>query len=116
MSRAGTAFEASARGGLRARKGVPIAQSAADRDRGQRDDERALVAMRERFEALTPREQEIMIKVVQGRLSKQIAAELDVTETTVKVHRSNLMRKMNIRSLPELGRVADKLRLVPEKS
>ena len=50
-----------------------------------------------------------MIQVAQGRLSKQIAADMGITETTVKVHRSNLMRKMKAGSLPELGRMAGKL-------
>ena len=57
-----------------------------------------------------------MIQVVQGRLSKQIAPDLGVLENTVKVHRSNLMRKMSVRSLPELGQMADKLKLVSEKT
>jgi FixJ family two-component response regulator len=48
---------------------------------------------------------------VRGRLSKQIAGDIGISETTVKVHRSNLMRKMGVGSLPELGRVADKLKL-----
>jgi len=57
-----------------------------------------------------------MIQVVQGRLSKQIAYDVGIAEVTVKVHRSNLMRKMGVRSLPELGRIADKLKLVSEKT
>jgi len=56
-----------------------------------------------------------MIQVVQGRLSKQIAHDIGISEPTVKVHRSNLMRKMKAGSLPELGRIADQLKLVPEK-
>jgi hypothetical protein len=52
-----------------------------------------------------------MIEVVRGRLSKQIAGDIGISETTVKVHRSNLMRKMQIRSLTELTRIADKLKL-----
>ena len=91
-------------------------QAGLDRDRAQRKDEKALSALRERFEALTPREQEIIIQVAQGRLSKQIAADMGITETTVKVHRSNLMRKMKAGSLPELGRMAGKLKLVAEKT
>ena len=87
-----------------------------DRDRVRRESDEALGTLRERFEALTPREREIMIQVAQGRLSKQIAADFSISETTVKVHRSNLMRKMKARSLPELGRMADKLKLVPEKA
>jgi FixJ family two-component response regulator len=56
-----------------------------------------------------------MIQVARGRLSKQIAGDLGIAETTVKVHRSKAMRKMNARSLPEFGRMADKLKLVPEE-
>jgi len=82
------------------------------RDRVWRDSQEKLTALKERFEALTAREREIMIQVVQGRLSKQIAADIGVSEVTVKVHRSNMMRKMKAASLPELGRMADKLHLI----
>ena len=85
------------------------------RDRARRENENALTALRERFGSLSPREREIMIQVAQGRLSKQIAGDMGITETTVKVHRSRAMRKMNARSLPELGRMADKLKLVLEE-
>jgi FixJ family two-component response regulator len=85
------------------------------RDRARRENEKALVALRERFALLSPREREIVIQVAQGRLSKQIAGEIGIAEATVKVHRSRAMRKMNARSLPELGRMADKLHLLPEK-
>lgn len=85
------------------------------RDRSRRENEKALVALRERFASLSPREREIVIQVAQGRLSKQIAGEIGIAEATVKVHRSRAMRKMNARSLPELGRMADKLHLLPEK-
>jgi FixJ family two-component response regulator len=82
------------------------------RDRARRESDEALSALRERFEALTPREREIMIQVARGRLSKQIAGDIGISEMTVKVHRSNLMRKMKAKSLPELGRMAGKLSLV----
>jgi RNA polymerase sigma factor (sigma-70 family) len=85
------------------------------RDRAHRENEESLRALRERFESLSPREREIMIQVVQGRLSKQIAFDIGISEVTVKVHRSNLMRKMKAASLPELGRIADKLELLSEK-
>src|ERR1700730_16432951 len=84
------------------------------RDRARREDEKALTALRDRFGSLSPREREIMIRVAQGRLSKQIAGEIGIAEATVKVHRSRLMHKMKARSLPELGRMADKLQLVPD--
>ena len=86
------------------------------RDRARRESEEALVALRERFGSLSPREREIMIQVARGRLSKQISNDIGVSESTVKVHRSHAMRKMNARSLPEFGRMAAKLGLVPEKS
>jgi len=84
------------------------------RDRARRDREEAMAALRERFASLSPREREIMVQVARGRLSKQIAGDIGITEATVKVHRSRVMRKMHARSLPELGRMADKLKLVPE--
>ena len=83
------------------------------RDRAWRENEKALAALRERFESLSPREREIMIQVAHGRLSKQIAGDIGIAEATVKVHRSRLMHKMKARSLPELSRMADKLKLVP---
>jgi FixJ family two-component response regulator len=86
------------------------------RDRARRESEKAQVALRERFGSLSPREREIMIQVARGRLSKQISNDIGVSESTVKVHRSHAMRKMNARSLPEFGRMAAKLGLVPEKS
>jgi FixJ family two-component response regulator len=86
------------------------------RDRARRENEMALAALRERFRSLSPREREIMIQVARGRLSKQIAGDIGIAEATVKVHRSRVMRKMNAGSLPELGRMADKLQLVLEKS
>ena len=85
------------------------------RDRARRENEKALAALRERFGSLSPREREIMIQVARGRLSKQIAGDIGISEATVKVHRSRAMHKMNARSLPELGRMADKLKLVTEK-
>jgi FixJ family two-component response regulator len=56
-----------------------------------------------------------MIQVARGRLSKQIAGDIGITEATVKVHRSRLMRKMGARSLPSLSRMADKPELIPEE-
>ena len=83
------------------------------RDRARRESDKALNALWQHFHALSPREREIMVQVARGRLSKQIAGDIGISEVTVKVHRSNLMRKMNAKSLPELGRMADKLNLIP---
>src|ERR1700729_1580574 len=85
------------------------------RDRVRRETESALTDLRKRFATLSPREREIMIHVARGRLSKQIAGDIGIAQATVKVHRSRAMRKMKAHSLPELGRMADRLRLVSEK-
>jgi FixJ family two-component response regulator len=63
--------------------------------------------LRERFDTLSSREREVMLAVVAGRLNKPIAHDLGIVESTVKVHRTNLMRKMKARSLSELNRMAD---------
>jgi FixJ family two-component response regulator len=86
------------------------------RDRARREDEKGLSVLRARFEELTARERAILIQVVEGRLNKQIAGELGITETTVKVHRSNMMRKIKAESVAELCRMVDKLKLLPENS
>jgi FixJ family two-component response regulator len=85
------------------------------RDRARRDSDRALGSLRERFETLSSREREVMIHVTAGRLNKQIASDMGIAESTVKVHRTHLMRKMKARSLPELSRMADLLKLAPGK-
>jgi len=79
------------------------------RDRARRESERALAALLERYDTLSSRERDIMLHVVAGRLNKQIANDIGIAESTVKVHRTNLMRKMKARSLPELSRMADTL-------
>ena len=86
------------------------------RDRARRKSEEALAVLRERFDTLSSREREIMIQATAGRLNKQMAHDMGIAESTVKVHRTNLMRKMKARSLPELSRMADMLKLTPEGS
>jgi FixJ family two-component response regulator len=86
------------------------------RDCARRASDKALGALRERFDTLSSREREIMFLVTAGRLNKQIADDIGITESTVKVHRTNLMRKMKARSLPELSRMADVLKLALEQS
>src|SRR5262245_59826861 len=85
------------------------------RDRARRESDRALAALRQRFDTLSSREREVMLHVMAGRLNKQIAHDIGITESTVKVHRVNLMRKMKARSLPELSRMADILNLIPQQ-
>jgi FixJ family two-component response regulator len=84
------------------------------RDRARRENAKDMAALRERFGSLSPREREIVIEVARGRLSKQIAHDIGIAEATVKVHRSRAMQKMQANSLPELGRMAGKLKLVPD--
>jgi FixJ family two-component response regulator len=79
------------------------------RDRVRQESERTLAMLRERFGSLSSREREIMLHVVAGHLNKQIANDIGIAESTVKVHRTHLMRKMKARSLPELSRMADTL-------
>jgi FixJ family two-component response regulator len=86
------------------------------RDRARLEDEQALAGLRARFETLTPRERDVMVLVAAGRLNKQIAYEIGVSEITVKVHRGQVMRKMQAASLPDLARMADRLSLANEQS
>ena len=78
-----------------------------ERDRTRRAGEAVVSELRGRFEALTSREQEVMAFVTSGLMNKQIAADLGVSEITVKVHRGNVMRKMAAKSLADLVRMAD---------
>jgi FixJ family two-component response regulator len=86
------------------------------RDRARRQNKAASDTLRARFEVLTPRERTILFRVAEGRLNKQIAGDMGITETTVKVHRSNMMKKIKAGSLVELCRMIDRLRVAPDSA
>jgi FixJ family two-component response regulator len=89
-------------------------QAGIERDRSRRRDAPLVAELRTRLDSLTERERQIMTLVVSGQLNKQIAAELAVSQMTVKVHRGQIMRKMRANSLPELVRMADRLGVHPK--
>jgi FixJ family two-component response regulator len=84
-------------------------QQGIERDRTRRREAAIVAGLQERYRGLTPRERDVMARVVTGRLNKQIAADLDLSEVTVKVHRGQVMRKMLAKSLADLVRMADTL-------
>jgi FixJ family two-component response regulator len=88
-------------------------RAALERDRVQRNQARDLHDLRARFETLTGRERKVMTFVIAGFLNKQTAAKIGVSEVTVKVHRHRLMNKLGARSLPDLVRMAEVLRVEP---
>ena len=91
-------------------------QLALKRDKLRRESEADVQSLRERFESLTPREREILPLVVSGLLNKQIAASIGTSEATVKVHRSQLTRKMGAQSLADLVRMAERIGIRTKRS
>jgi len=81
-------------------------EQAIQRDRALRRQEAKLQKLRARYESLTPRQREVMALVVAGKLNKQIAAELNTVEKTIKFHRARVMKKMEVTSVAELVRIA----------
>jgi FixJ family two-component response regulator len=89
---------------------------ALQRDRATREHDNARRDLRARYEALSPRERQVMSLVTAGLMNKQVAAEIGVSEITVKVHRHNVMQKLGAKSLAELVRIADILEISRDKS
>jgi FixJ family two-component response regulator len=90
--------------------------NALERDRKRREEEKAVAKLRAKLETLTPRELEVMTLVTAGLMNKQVAGEIGVSEITVKIHRGHVMRKMGARSLADLVRMAEILRISRETS
>lgn len=84
--------------------------AALDRDRARRSEEGNVTEIRERFAKLSPREQQVMMLVTAGKMNKQVAGDLGLSEITVKIHRAAAMRKMEARTLADLVRMADMLK------
>lgn len=82
---------------------------AIERDRVRRQEEGASAQLTQLYQTLTPREREVMALVVSGLMNKQIAAEIGLSEITVKIHRGHVMKKMGVRSLADLVRAAELL-------
>ncbi len=90
--------------------------AALERDRKRREDQIASLELRTRFKTLSKREQEVMALVTGGLMNKQAAAEAGISETTIKIHRGNVMQKMRATSFAELVRMADALEMRRAKS
>lgn len=90
-------------------------REAIERDRDSRQVHAEMRDLQRRYETLTPREREVMKQVITGLLNKQVAAELSITEFTVKIHRGHVMQKMRANSLPDLVRMADSLGIRADK-
>jgi len=91
-------------------------QAGIERDRTRRQEAKVVAELQVRFDSLTPREREVLTFVITGRPNKQIAVQAKLSEMTVKVHRSQIMRKMQAKSLVDLVRMADQLGLSTRKA
>lgn len=101
---------------LREQELLDAVNGAIERDRARRKQGKLVAELRERFDTLTARERDVLGFVITGSPNKEIANQLKLSELTVKVHRSHVMRKMQAKSLVDLVRMADKLSLSAEKS
>lgn len=86
-------------------------REALERDQVARQQRAELAEIQDKYDTLTSREREVIVLIVKGMLNKQVAAELGITEITIKVHRRRILQKMRAKSLPALVRMVEKLRL-----
>ena len=94
---------------------LDVIHRALRRDRGVREKQKQLAELQKRYSSLSARECEVISLVVSGLLNKQIAAELGSSETTVKIQRGRVMQKMQAKSLPDLVRMADRLKILTHR-
>ena len=94
---------------LLAAVGRALAQDAASRTARARQQN-----LRSRYERLTPREREVFLHLISGQLNKQVAADLQITERTIKLHRANILQKLEVGSMAELARLAVDLGIDPD--
>jgi FixJ family two-component response regulator len=90
---------------------IDAVSTAIERDRQRRDADSEVAEIRDRFATLSPREQQVMALVTAGKMNKQVAGALGLSEITVKIHRGAAMRKMGARTLADLVRLAEVLKL-----
>ena len=100
---------------LREQELLDAVQACIEQDRVRRQEASLIAELQKRFNSLTSREREVLPLVITGRLNKQIAGQLELSEVTVKVHRGQIMRKMRARFLVDLVRMTDKLGIQPGK-
>jgi FixJ family two-component response regulator len=96
---------------FRAQDMLDAINAAIERDEARCAAEAASADLRQKFESLSPREREVMALVTAGKMNKQVAGDLGLSEVTVKIHRGSVMRKMGVRTLADLVRMAETLRL-----
>lgn len=87
---------------------------AIERDRARREAVAGEADLKARYETLSPRERQVMALVITGKMNKQVAGDLDLSEITVKIHRGSAMRKMKARTLPDLVRMGESLKLLAQ--
>ncbi|MGB7952273.1 MAG: response regulator transcription factor [Candidatus Binatia bacterium] len=95
---------------------IAAVERALARDAVERAQRSSIRALRDRFDQMTPREREVLVYVISGKLNKQIAFDLGASERTIKAHRARIMEKLNAQSVAELVRITEQLGIEPLRS